>query len=113
MYSVYALGDPRTGEVRYVGATSDVNRRYQDHMTKPERSNQMKQLWIDELRMIDQSPVLYVLDENLEKLVALAKEKYWIQMYLESGAHLTNIRDADLMPPECKVPNPLLGETAG
>lgn len=101
-YSVYALSDPRTNEVRYVGMTHNVNQRYAQHICRIDKSNQTKQAWIDALKTQHLHPVLTVIEEGLEKSIALVREKYWLQVYLEQGADITNMRDAELMPWELR-----------
>lgn len=39
MPSVYALGDPRTGKIRYIGIAQDVYRRYAQHLNHPHHND--------------------------------------------------------------------------
>lgn len=103
MYSIYALVDPRTEEVRYIGYTGNLKNRYTTHCSLKDKGNPEKQAWVDELKALKLKPQLIVLEETPEKADALLCEKSWIQAYLEQGAILTNVRDADLAPPECRM----------
>ncbi|SRR6266699_880951 len=100
MLSVYALSDPRTGEVKYIGLTNNVKRRYTDHISGKDKSNKAKQSWIDDLKTHNLLPTLTILEENLEKPAGFQRERSWLQTYLEQGADLTNMRDARLWPIE-------------
>ncbi len=104
MHSVYVLCDPRTGETRYVGCSLNIRLRYLHHISHRDKSNQVKQTWIDELKQLGLHPWLILIEENLEKSVALKREKHWIQKCLEEDAQLTNMRDAELLPWELRVP---------
>lgn len=101
-YSVYALSDPRTSEVRYIGMTHNVDQRYTQHIYLRDKSNQVKQTWIDDMKTHHLYPILTIIEEGLEKSIALVREKYWLQVYLEQGANITNLRDAELMPWELR-----------
>jgi hypothetical protein len=103
LYSVYALVDPRTNEVRYIGSSVNAKRRYAAHISDRDTSNQKKQSWIDELREQDLRPILVIIEEALEKKQSLMRERYWIQVHLEEGAVLTNMRDAELLPWELRT----------
>lgn len=93
MYSVYTLSDPRTNEVRYVGCTLDVKRRFNDHMRNQE-GNSRKRAWIDELKAQGLQPVLFVLEDELKEAEAFNHEAYWIVQYRDHGASLLNYQHA-------------------
>jgi hypothetical protein len=102
MFSVYALVDPRNGEVRYIGLTKNIKRRYSQHVSTKDKSNQTKQVWIDELKQCGLCPTLLILEEPVEESTRFDCERYWIQAYLERNANLTNMRDAVLAPIELR-----------
>lgn len=89
MYSVYALVDPRDQAVRYVGLSQNVHKRYAAHLVISERPN--KTLWIKELMQAGTPPALTVLETNLSRKEAEAKEGQWIQHYLDQGYALLNL----------------------
>jgi hypothetical protein len=102
LHSVYALVDPRKSEVRYIGASCNIDRRYSQHISDRDKSNQGKQSWIDELKIQGLRPKLIILESGLEKARSLIRERYWIQIHLKKDAILTNMRDAELLPWECR-----------
>jgi len=95
VYSVYALNDPRTGKTRWVGCTGNVKRRYYAHIHKRDKSNLSRQAWIDELNGLGLRPAMVIIEENLSKQDALAREVYWLQWHVRHESPLTNMRDAD------------------
>lgn len=86
--TVYALADPSTGEVRYVGATTKEPRiRLSGHMAdarqpSPER---VVSRWIKKLA---ETPDLVVLEKADDVYEA---EERWIAHYREQGARLCNV----------------------
>lgn len=96
MYSVYALADPRTNEVRYIGCSKNVRHRYYHHMHNRENNNVVKRDWIADLKAKGIKPTLSILEEFTSKRNALDSEVYWLQFYARQGAPLTNMRDAEI-----------------
>lgn len=94
MYSVYALSDPRTNEVHYVGCTVLLRDRMLVHMTGKNKSNPIMQAWIDELKSLGMRPKATILDKTESWRAAPVRERWWIQFYLREGAPLANKRDA-------------------
>lgn len=100
MYSVYALCDPETFEVYYIGCSLDVQRRYLNHFQKSQRkSTTPKHLWLDYLRTQGSLPVLLILEENLKETDRWEREAYWITYYHKIGAPLTNVHRPNLDKP--------------
>jgi excisionase family DNA binding protein len=91
MPSVYALSDPRTDEIRYVGIAQDIYQRYAQHLSQIPSSNEKKEAWISELRAAGIVPRLIVFEANVSKTIIYEREAYWIQYYLARGEKLTNI----------------------
>jgi hypothetical protein len=89
--TIYALADPRTGEVRYVGKAVDPARRLRQHMTAFQLRNyrSQKNSWLLSLLDAGVTPTLHVL-ELVEHQDANAAEIRWIAKALEMGARLTN-----------------------
>lgn len=95
---VYALIDPRTNEVRYIGCTKSLARRFAIHLAtgKSPSPSASASEWIAELLAANLQPKLEVLEHfSTERHgVAFEAEKQWILHYLELGAPLLNRRHA-------------------
>jgi predicted GIY-YIG superfamily endonuclease len=87
---VYALGDPRTSQMRYIGIAKNVYRRYAQHLVEPHH-NKNKNEWIEEMKKAGHIPTLTILESGLTNAMARKQEQYWIQHYIGLGAPLTNI----------------------
>ena len=83
---IYALIDPRTGDVRYIGKRLRLQKRIQEHL-RDQRSSRRAE-WVRSLRALNLSPVLLVLEEGDGDWCA--SEQRWIASYRSSGADLTN-----------------------
>lgn len=83
---IYALLDPNTDEVRYVGKTNDIERRYREHLNikKHPKSNH-KNCWVKSLMNQGLKPSIIVLEESTNNNWQ-EREKYWITVY----SNLTN-----------------------
>lgn len=115
---IYALIDPRDNIVRYVGVTKNVYSRLKEH-TKSSSKKDDKGEWIAELDKLGLSPELEILETiNVEPgevesdidVIALEREKYWINRFLELGVPLLNImgitriRPVRIRPPRTHQP---------
>lgn len=98
--TVYTLTDPRTGLVRYVGATTNVESRFRQHQFGKNGGNWPREVWIRELHALGLKPICDVLETAKE--FGYAIERKWIAYYLACGAALTNVRDT---PAEVRWPN--------
>lgn len=85
---IYALVDPRTDEIRYVGKSSDPHRRFDEHV-KREGYNRHKQNWIRQLERLGLAPELVVLEECNGDWQE--RERFWIAYGFSEGWPLTNI----------------------
>jgi GIY-YIG catalytic domain len=90
MYSVYALGDPRDGQIRYIGIAQDVFKRYAQHLNRP-HPNRMKNAWMDEVKATGVVPTLTIIESGIDNSAIYERERHWIQYYLDLKAPLTNI----------------------
>ncbi len=83
---IYQLESP-TGEVRYVGATTDPKRRYQEHLNGIKQGRYLK-LWVQSLLRDNQKPTMFIIEEtdwaNWQK-----RERYWIST-LKKTSNLLN-----------------------
>lgn len=89
--TIYALADPRTGEVRYVGKAVDPVRRLQQHLTRFQLTTyrSQKNSWLLSLLDAGVTPTLHVL-ELVDHQDANAAEIRWIAKAIEMGGRLTN-----------------------
>lgn len=85
---VYALCDPDTGDVRYIGKTVDVRRRLYRH--RHENDGSYRARWLAKLTSAGQSPVFKLLEvvEVGENWAAV--ERRWIRDGRAAGWPLTN-----------------------
>jgi hypothetical protein len=88
---VYALGDPRTQQIRYVGIARDVYKRYAQHLNYP-HANDAKNTWMTEIKRAGIVPTLAILESDVDENDIYEREKHWIRHYQDHGASLTNIK---------------------
>ena len=88
-YFVYALVDPRTDVVFYIGITNSINERLKQHINYKD-SNTEKRAWIQRLKEKNLVPSMKVLDMVKNRMAAVECEEYWIYYYLGQGVQLTN-----------------------
>lgn len=79
IHYIYTLSDPNTNEVRYVGKTINIKRRYKQHLYD-KRQTSHKHSWITSLKKIGLKPIMIIIEEcnndNWEE-----REIYWISKY--------------------------------
>lgn len=85
---IYALIEPDTGEVRYIGRTTNPDHRLVCHMSHNGGANPQKYDWALELKAKGQTAGLVVLQECDSLESAKAAELAWINKYAPSGALL-------------------------
>jgi hypothetical protein len=94
-WMVYALADPEDRGVRYVGYTFGTTRdRLRRHVNDSQRkhsaqSRNAKAAWIRGLVRRDKRPVVVVLQEG-DGDAYCRWEKFWMGLFLASGARLLN-----------------------
>src|SRR5882762_544924 len=86
MKQIYALVDPRTGEIRYIGK-GFAAKRYRDHLRDAEGDRRThKCCWIRELAKVALVPDLLILEDEFTDEVALsASEVRWIAHARQEG----------------------------
>lgn len=91
---VYALKDPRTNEIRYVGITKKtVDERIKDHLKMAKTNpNRWVYHWINDVLGTGLSLLVDVLEET-NNCVLCERERYWILYGKENGWRLTNATD--------------------
>lgn len=86
---IYALIDPRTREVRYIGKSVDPLRRLDCHLDDKD-SSLRKSRW---LKKLGERPILKILESGVGSSW-IESERWWIKFYREEvGADLTNLTD--------------------
>jgi predicted DNA binding CopG/RHH family protein len=86
-FTIYALVDPRTDQVRYVGCTAQpLGQRAKAHLT--ERGNARKYQWVQELRQANLEPEVQLLEEAEDE--PAEREQYWIALKQAEGCELFN-----------------------
>lgn len=86
---IYALIDPRTDEVRYIGKALRPTERFSGHIRDCRKHPRTQ--WIQGLRRNGLVPKLSILEGPCEDWSTA--EKKWIAHYLSQGARLTNLTD--------------------
>lgn len=61
MYTVYSLNCPDTGKIKYIGMTSDIEKRYKAHLC--DNNNFPKSQWVQGLLSAGKTPVLKIIKE--------------------------------------------------
>lgn len=77
---IYALADPKTDEIRYVGKSIDPSKRLEDHIKTSYNDHRRKSNWIQSLMRNDLRPKLIILEEVPEEFWQDA-ERNWIAHY--------------------------------
>lgn len=86
---IYALTDPDNNEVRYIGKTDNLKRRYEIHIANVTGDDTYRKRWITKLKEQGKKPRLEII-ETVSQETWQEREKYWIEHYKSMGARLTN-----------------------
>jgi len=84
---IYALTDPRTFEVRYIGKSDNPYERYCKHLLDISKTH--KVAWVKLLLSLGLLPILQIV-EQCDKSVWQQKERDWIAFEKRCGCNLTN-----------------------
>lgn len=87
---IYSLKDPRDYQIKYIGKTSDIDRRRKEHNQIHRNKKSKKNSWIIHLIENGFQPIMEILEE-CEDLNWVERERYWIQYYKELGFDLKNM----------------------
>lgn len=90
---IYALIDPVSNSVRYIGKTENLYKRYYQHLQElqdSKKSSYHSKNWIRLLFSQGLAPKIDIL-ELCTKSNWAEKEMYWIDFYKKIGANLTNM----------------------
>jgi hypothetical protein len=85
---IYALTDPDTGEVRYIGQTRKLWQRYAQHLLVP-RGTSAKLAWLKDLESKRKLPGLRIL-ESVPEDEGSSAERRWIRHWRSQGTSLLN-----------------------
>jgi hypothetical protein len=85
---IYALTEPDTGEVRYIGQARHLWQRYAHHLL-PIQGTPAKVMWLHGLQRRGLFPSVRVLEEVTAADVD-ERERWWIEHSLAQGARLVN-----------------------
>ena len=86
MIYIYKLIDPRNNEVRYIGKTTNIKRRYKQHLYDKRKSH--KSSWVQSLRNEKLKPIIEIL-ETCDNDNWKEREIYWIKQF----DNLTNLKE--------------------
>jgi len=78
IYYIYTLKHPINNEVRYVGKTINIKRRYKQHLYDKRHSH--KASWVKSLKAEGLKPILTIIEECDENNW-IEREMYWISQY--------------------------------
>lgn len=92
---IYGLQDPITYELHYVGATKNIEKRFDGHIKESKERfgwfNYKKSNWIFNLLEKGMCPEIFIIEEvdkNWQE-----KEKFWIAYFRYIGSNLFNLTD--------------------
>lgn len=86
---IYALIDPESEEIRYIGKSIRPEQRLQNHINEPP-TNCHRSHWIQSLKVRGLRPELIIIEEIRGAWPWQESERYWIKRCLAAGMRLTN-----------------------
>jgi len=84
-HAIYALVDPETQKVRYIGKSKQPEERYRQHIRKAPA-------WIKEILEKGLKPEQIILESGLNSEEAGKREEYWIRWYESKNNPLENFQ---------------------
>lgn len=87
---IYALCEPNSGEIRYIGQSNDPFERLIEHLSaawSDPVASRAKAAW---LRSLNSPPTVRILEQVAEGDDSLWRERYWILLLRKRGAALLN-----------------------
>lgn len=88
---IYALADPRTGMVHYIGQSNNPSSRYLDHLSATGSSAAVA-AWVEELKRDGLKPELRPLGKVMGITAALDEEQRQISIHAWQGHPIVNIQ---------------------
>lgn len=86
---IYGLAEPDSGEVRYVGATTNTIKRLTAHLWHQKTRQQSVHNWVAKLAETSKQPMLCILEE-CDGDSWQERERYWIAHFRSRGNDLFN-----------------------
>lgn len=86
---IYALKDPRTEEIRYIGKTKNLRERMQKHCSNLSKEHNHRVCWIRQLQRLGLQPQVEIIDEvSIEEWPSW--EVAYIEFFRSVGCNLVN-----------------------
>lgn len=98
---IYTLSHPITNEIRYVGKTGNIKRRYNNHISNSKKINSHIGRWIKSLLKENLLPTVQMIEKCTEHNWE-EREIYWISFYKEKGYNLCNLQKGGNQPKSYK-----------
>ena len=101
MRYIYKLIDPETNDIRYIGQTDNIKRRYNDHISSSSNENSdcyntYKARWIRKLKSKELLPLIEIVEECIDFIQSNIRERYYIEKLTNEGYKLTNSYISDV-----------------
>lgn len=93
-YYIYTLSHPLTNEVKYIGKTINIAKRYSGHIN--DKSKSYKSSWIKKLISQGLLPIIEELESFETEKECYEAEEYWIEQFKNWGFKLTNIQSGGI-----------------
>lgn len=108
MFTIYALADPRSLEIRYIGMTQNhPMERMAQHWSNRRDNSGPKDDWISDLKRIGKKPLVVTLGYERELKNAHRLESHWISVGQKAGWPLTNYTQSTAKAESRQLPSPL------
>lgn len=105
-WEIYALIDPRTGTVHYVGATMNLRLRFRSHCDTSKHEGSRKTEWVRDLKACGLLPEVLVLQSGKGVGNAADAERKWIKHFRGLQPALTNVMNGGYSPIRSGQPGP-------
>ena len=101
MRYIYKLVDPTTNQIRYIGQTDNIKRRYNDHISSSLNKNSSsynthKSSWVRKVVNNNLFPIIEVVEECDSLEQSNIRERYYIEKLTNEGYKLTNSYISDV-----------------